>query len=122
MPAEDLDDLKRFTRELMRRMEADLGTRLDWIAVDHWDTHHPHSYINVRGDDDRGTDLVIDGDDIGNALRLRAGELDTERLGPVTERELREQMTCDMDQERWTGLDRRLAGMQARDGTRSRRA
>jgi type IV secretory pathway VirD2 relaxase len=115
--AEDLDDLKRFTRELMTRMETDLGTRLDWIAVDHWDTDNPHSHIIVRGVDERGADLVIDGDYIGNGLRLRAGELATEWLGPVTERELREQTTREVDQERWTGLDQRLAGMQARDGT-----
>lgn len=115
--AEDLADLKRFTRELMTSMEADLGTRLDWIAVDHWDTDNPHSHIIVRGVDERGADLIIDGDYIANGLRLRAGELATEWLGPVTERELRERMTREVDQERWTGLDRRLARIQARDGT-----
>ncbi len=77
---------------------------------------NPHSHIIVRGVDERGADLVIDGDYIGNGLRLRAGELATEWLGPVTERELRERMTREVDQERWTGLDQRLAGIQARDG------
>lgn len=114
--AEDLHDIKRFTRVLMTRMEADLGTRLDWIAVDHWDTDNPHSHIIVRGVDQRGADLVIDSDYIGNGLRLRAGELATEWLGPVTERELRERMTREVDQERWTGLDRQLAGIQASEG------
>jgi hypothetical protein len=30
-----LGDLRDFTRDLMRQMEQDLETRLDWIAVDH---------------------------------------------------------------------------------------
>ena len=31
----DLEDLRAFTRDLMARAERDLGTRLDWVAVDH---------------------------------------------------------------------------------------
>ncbi|ODN62862.1 hypothetical protein BA763_24375 [Burkholderia cenocepacia] len=34
----ELDDLRTYTRHLMNRMEADLGTRLDWVAVDHWNS------------------------------------------------------------------------------------
>src|SRR5438552_5887455 len=33
------------TRDLMRQMETDLGTKLDWIAVDHHNTGHPHTHI-----------------------------------------------------------------------------
>ena len=31
----DLADLRTTTRALMQQMEADLGAKLDWIAVDH---------------------------------------------------------------------------------------
>src|SRR5262249_3210203 len=31
-----LSDLRTFTRDVMRQMEEDLGTRLDWVAVDHF--------------------------------------------------------------------------------------
>ncbi len=31
----ELDDLRTYTRHLMGRMEADLGTWLEWVAVDH---------------------------------------------------------------------------------------
>ena len=44
-----LSDPRASTRDLMRQMEADLGTRLDWIAVDHHNTGHPHTHIIVRG-------------------------------------------------------------------------
>ena len=42
-------DLKPLTRDLMARVEADLGTTLDWVAVDHHDTGHPHVHVIVRG-------------------------------------------------------------------------
>ena len=61
------DDLKAFTRNLMTRMEKDLGTRLDWVAVDHYNTGHPHSHIVIRGKDDRGKDLIIARDYISMA-------------------------------------------------------
>ena len=44
--APEMADLRGFTRELMGQMEKDLGTRLDWAAVDHWNTEHPHYSIN----------------------------------------------------------------------------
>ena len=61
------EDLKPLVRRLMSQMEEDLGTRLDWVAVDHYNTGHPHSHILVRGVDDRGEDLVIARDQQGLA-------------------------------------------------------
>ena len=113
--AEELGDLRGFTRDLMSRMEADLGTKLDWVAVDHWDTDNPHTHIVLRGVDETGADLVIARDYISHGLRGRGSELATEQLGIQTEREMRERMTREVDQERWTGLDRQLAEL-ARDG------
>lgn len=60
--AGELTDIKAFTRDLARQMEADLGTRLDWVAVDHWNTDNPHVHLLVRGVDDAGADLVISRD------------------------------------------------------------
>lgn len=55
----ELADLRDYTRELMSAMEQDLGTKLEWIAVDHWDTENPHTHVVLRGKDDRGKDLII---------------------------------------------------------------
>ena len=114
--AAEIGDLRGYTRELMARMEADLGTRLDWVAVDHWDTDNPHSHVVLRGVDETGANLVISRDYIAHGMRGRASELATDLLGPQTEREMRERMTREVGQERWTGLDRQLAS-QARDRT-----
>jgi type IV secretory pathway VirD2 relaxase len=76
--AEQLDDLRTYTRHLMSRMEADLGTRLDWVAVDHWNTDNPHTHIVLRGKDETGKDLIIARDYIAEGMRNRAAELATE--------------------------------------------
>lgn len=106
--AEQLDDLRIYTRHLMARMEADLGTRLEWIAVDHWNTDNPHTHVVLRGKDDTGKDLIISGDYVAEGMRRRASELAMEWLGPRSELEMQRAMLREVDQERWTGLDRTL--------------
>ena len=106
--AEQLDDLRTYTRHLMNRMEADLGTCLDWVAVDHWNTDNPHTHIVLRGKDDTGKDLVIARDYIAEGMRNRASELATEWLGPRTELEIQQSLQREVQQERFTSLDRIL--------------
>lgn len=60
--AAELADLRAFSRDLVARMEGDFGARLDWVAVDHWNTGHPHVHLIVRGRTDDGQDLVISRD------------------------------------------------------------
>ncbi|MCA6110800.1 relaxase/mobilization nuclease RlxS [Bradyrhizobium cenepequi] len=104
----ELTDLKPFIRDLMRRMEQDLGTRLDWVAVDHFNTGHPHSHIVLRGKDDAGDDLVIARDYIAHGLRARASDLITRELGPETEIEATRKLEQEITAERFTRLDRAI--------------
>jgi len=106
--AEQLDDLRAYTREFMQRMATDLETRLDWVAVDHWDTDNPHTHVVLRGRAANGQDLVIAPDYMAHGMRMRAGELATEWLGPRTELEIRQGLLREVEQERLTGLDRTL--------------
>ncbi|CAM5358816.1 MULTISPECIES: relaxase/mobilization nuclease and DUF3363 domain-containing protein [Gammaproteobacteria] len=112
----ELDDLRTYTRHLVNRMEADLGTRLDWVAVDHWNTDNPHTHLIVRGRDDTGKDLIIAGDYIADGFRHRAAELATEWLGPRTELEIHQTLGREVEQERWTSLDRTLQREAGEDG------
>lgn len=107
-----LADLKTYTRQLMRQVETDLGTRTDWIAVDHWNTDNPHTHIVLRGKEQNGNDLVIARDYIAQGFRERASELATMWLGPRTEREIQTSLQRDAQQERWTSLDRSLQRIQ----------
>ncbi len=106
--AEQLDDLRTYTRNLMSRMEADLGTNLDWVAVNHWNTDNPHTHVVLRGKDDTSKDLIISRDYMSQGMRDRASELATEWLGPRTELEIQQSLLREVDQERWTSLDRTL--------------
>jgi type IV secretory pathway VirD2 relaxase len=58
-------------------METDLGTKLDWIAVDHHNTGHPHTHVIVRGLLDDSRILNIAGDYIAHGVRHRAQVLVT---------------------------------------------
>lgn len=104
----ELSDLKPFIRDLMRQMENDLGTRLDWVAADHFNTGHPHSHIVLRGMDDEGQDLVIARDYIAHGLRARAADLITRELGPETEIEAARKLQQEVAAERFTRLDRAI--------------
>ena len=108
----ELADLRTTTRDLMQQMEADLGTKLDWIAVDHYNTGHPHTHILVRGVTDDGKTLNIAGDYIAYGIRERASEIVTRELGRQTELEVTEQLEREVTADRFTGLDRMLIAEQ----------
>ncbi|OZB13975.1 MAG: hypothetical protein B7X53_14915 [Hyphomonas sp. 34-62-18] len=101
-----LGDLKETTRALMAQMESDLGTRLDWLAVDHHNTGHPHTHIVIRGKDEDGRDLVIAPDYIRQGLASRAQDIVTERLGLRRDLEIAQALQREVTQDRFTGLDR----------------
>ncbi|MDC7675162.1 DUF3363 domain-containing protein [Asticcacaulis machinosus] len=102
------DDLKGLTRRLMSQMEKDLGTGLDWVAVDHFNTGHPHTHIAIRGRDDQGQDLVMARDYISTGIRARAEALVTLDLGPQTDHEIADSLRREIDQPRLTRIDRQL--------------
>ncbi len=108
----ELSDLRETTRDLMKQMEADLGTKLDWIAVDHHNTGHPHTHIIVRGVTDDGKTLNIAGDYIAHGIRERASEIVTLELGRQTERDVTQSLEREVDADRFTRLDRMLIAEQ----------
>ncbi|MER9463690.1 relaxase/mobilization nuclease and DUF3363 domain-containing protein [Mesorhizobium sp. M0387] len=110
--AVDMADLKSFAHDLMGQMEKDLGTKLDWAGVDHWNTDNPHLHIILRGRTDDGQDLVISRDYIKEGMRARAADLVTQELGPRTDLDIHRNLQRQVEAERWTQLDRQLV----RDG------
>jgi type IV secretory pathway VirD2 relaxase len=102
------DDLKPLTRRLMQQVEKDLGTKFDWVAVDHFNTGHPHSHIIIRGVDDRGKDLIIARDYLSAGMRSRFEQIVERDLGPRTTLEIEHRLRQDIDAERLTSTDRAL--------------
>lgn len=102
------DDLKGVVRRLMDQAQRDLGTDLDWIAVDHFNTGRPHAHIMLRGKTDLGKDLIIAPAYIGRGLRERAVEIVTLDLGTRSDREIDDVERREIGQHRFTGIDRRV--------------
>jgi type IV secretory pathway VirD2 relaxase len=104
----EIASLRDFTRRLMAQMERDLETTLDWVAIDHYNTGHPHTHIVIRGVTDQDKILYIASDYIVHGIRHRAREIVTRELGPQTERELQRGLAREIAQDRLTRLDRTL--------------
>jgi type IV secretory pathway VirD2 relaxase len=101
-------DLQRHTRELLARMERDLGVDLEWVAVAHFNTGHPHVHIALRGRTNAGP-LRLDRDYVKSGIRAHAEQLCTAQLGFRTELDALEAERREVDAPRITSLDRRIA-------------
>jgi type IV secretory pathway VirD2 relaxase len=106
-----LDDLKPLVRDLMQGLEHEMGMKFEWIAVDHFNTGHPHSHIIVRGRDDRGKEIIIPRHTISHGLRQRAQDWMTRELGPKSEHEKLSDLQREVSADRFTELDRRLVAL-----------
>jgi type IV secretory pathway VirD2 relaxase len=111
-----LSDLSAYTRDLVGKMEVELGTKLEWVAANHYDTGNPHTHLIVRGVRADGKDLVIPRGYMAQGMRRDAQDLVGLELGPVTQREGRVRLAKTVTAERVTELDRTL-GDQVRDGS-----
>ncbi|MCL2716874.1 MAG: DUF3363 domain-containing protein [Alphaproteobacteria bacterium] len=104
----ELNDLTTYTRELMQQIQLDLGTEVDWVAANHYNTSHPHVHVVIGGRDDSGRPLLINGNYLCTGMRERAIELASLELGPLTVIEERRRPVAEIDLERLTALDRAL--------------
>lgn len=101
----EYEDLKPLIRRLMARVELDLGTGTDWIAIDHFDTAHPHAHLIVRGQDLVGNDLVIAPDYLTHGLRERARELIELDLGITRDHAIGHRPRIAIDRDHSADLD-----------------
>ena len=101
-------DLTAYMRRLMATLERDVGRKVEWAAVNHYDTSHPHAHVVIRGIDRDGRELRIDRGYISTGLRWRAQELATDELGPRRDGDVERAYAREVTQERFTALDREL--------------
>jgi hypothetical protein len=100
-------DLPKLTREFMKRMEDRTGATLEWVAVVHNNTEHPHVHIAIRGVAG-GQELRLDRDLIRTGLRQEAERLCTLTLGYRTEQDIHESQRREVGFTRATSLDRQI--------------
>ncbi|MCD0253097.1 relaxase/mobilization nuclease domain-containing protein [Xanthomonas campestris pv. campestris] len=105
-------DLREFTKAYMAKLETELGTRLEWVGADHYNTDDPHVHVALRGRDEHGQPMRIPREFIKGPLRHIAGQLATERLGHRTQADISDARERQVKQHRWTDLDRTLKRME----------
>ena len=108
----DRCDLESLTRELLARMESDLGTRLEWVATAHYNTEHPHVHVALRGITDINQPLRLDRSYIQHGIRAHAENLTTRQIGYRTVLDAEEAERREIQQTRYTSLDRILKDLQ----------
>jgi type IV secretory pathway VirD2 relaxase len=111
-------DMQEYTREYMASLERQLGTKLEWVAAVHYNTDHPHAHVALRGLDDRGQAVVLSREFITGPLRTTAQDIATRSLGHRTQDDIRVAREKQIEQQRFTDLDRALlrAGTALPDG------
>ncbi len=112
-------DLDRLTRELMARMEKDLGTRLDWVAVTHFNTEHPHIHVALRGIRDDKSALDLPRDYVRHGIRAIAEDLCTRQLGHRNQLDAMASERQEIQERRFTSLDRAINRVNAAELTGS---
>jgi type IV secretory pathway VirD2 relaxase len=115
-------DLRAHGRALLAGMEQDLGTRLEWVAIDHYNTDHPHLHVLVRGRDAQGRPLTLDPEYVKRGIRDRSEALATQALGWRTEAEILASRAEAVERIQFTELDRALLRRASPDRVISARA
>ena len=107
---EDADriDLREHVRDLVAGMERDLGTRLEWVAIDHHNTDDEHVHLLMRGVRDDGRTLTLDRDYVRRGIRELSEELIERELGLRLEHEVLLARGQVIEREQWTEIDRTL--------------
>lgn len=101
-------DLPCLSRDLLERMAKDLGTDLQWIAVEHYNTEHPHVHIAIRGRRDDGGALRMGRQYVQQGIRNIAEHLCTRQLGYRTQLDAAEAEQREIAEKRFTSIDRQF--------------
>ena len=97
-------DLTKLTRKLMQRMESDLRLQLEWVAVAHFNTGHPHAHVLLRGVAE-AQELRLLSEYVKTGIRKHAEDLCTAQLGYRTAQDRAEARAREVNQPRFTSFD-----------------
>ncbi len=101
-------DLKTYTRDVMAKMQHDSGGEFDWVAVDHYNTDNPHVHVAIRGINKSGHEITIPREYIKSGLRESSQKIATQHIGYRQEVDINNSLDRQVNQNRFTGLDREL--------------
>src|ERR1700733_1733516 len=113
----DRADLRKLTRDLLSEIEKNLGTPLEWLAVAHFNTEHPHVHVALRGVGAGGLPIRFSRDYVKEGIREIAQDLCTRQIGYRSQWDAAEAQRREVQQHRYTSLDRAIKrdGVQRQD-------
>lgn len=102
--------LREYTREYMSRLAPHLAAqpeKVEWAAIEHYNTGHPHVHLLIRGNNG----LQIAPEMIRMGMRNLASEVATERLGYRSPGEIQRSMEMQIGARKFTPLDKNIERM-----------
>jgi len=102
-------DVQQLTRGVMAGVEKEIGAGVEWIAVAHYNTGHPHAHIAMRGIDRHGREIRLPKEFVKHGIRRIAEDLCTQELGYRTRAQALEAQRREVSEPRFTSLDRIIA-------------
>lgn len=108
-------DMPSYMQSLMSKIESHLGTKLEWYAVNHFNTDNSHAHLLIRGVNDKGETLILGKDFISHGIRQMAEDEATHRLGLQQPLSVLEGLKRNLTELRPTRLDHLLLEEQAKD-------
>jgi hypothetical protein len=102
-------NLETYARAVMDKVERDVAAPLEWVAVAHYNTDHPHVHVALRSVTKDDRELRFPKDYIRSGFRNHAQEAATEQLGFRTEKDVARVRQREISQSRVTSLDSSIA-------------
>jgi type IV secretory pathway VirD2 relaxase len=102
-------NLEAYTRSVMGKVQRDVAAPLEWVAVVHYNTDHPHVHVALRSVTKDDRELRFPKDYVRSGFRNHAQEAATEQLGFRTEKDVARVRQREISQSRLTSLDRSIA-------------
>ena len=104
--------LTGYIRELVAQMQQDLNTKLEWMAINHFNTDDRHAHLLLRGKRFNGhrvgKDLVIPRRYMSHGMRQAAQKIATRWLGERISAQVHDALKKEVTAERYTSLDAAL--------------
>jgi type IV secretory pathway VirD2 relaxase len=74
-------DMQQLARGVMPGVEQEIGAGVEWIAVAHYNTGHPHVHIAMRAIDRKGREIRLPKEFVKHGIRRIAEDWCTQQLG-----------------------------------------
>jgi len=102
-------NMPQLARGVMAGVAKEIGTGVEWVAVAHYNSGHPHVHIAMRGIDRQGREIRLPREFVQHGIRQIAEDWCTKELGYRSRAQAIEAQRREVTELRYTSLDRIIA-------------